>query len=739
MTERTMKSGFFRSLRLTSPLVLIAVCAALAAGIAWVDRGHVQPYLAKMNQQNVTELAFESQQRVVAELAEEMSHVDHVCRQLTAPAGTTADDLALQLPESATLSDVSIAVILDDQGAPVFLHIQEHDNTTQLTDTMVSIGLTRQFTQIRSTQTGLMAFATDAAPRVMTYSMRPLPPSTPDTEPTHYLVLGREITQFLPTDVQLMGQQAHLSDTEAIQLENSLTLFMPDMRISWPLFGPDEKPLAYLEAQSGLDRHMARSQGTRRMTVSILCLAVGLTLLIITGIYILITGPIYRLVGRLRSSKLADGDTSGLSEGLHGEAKELAETLTETFERLAEMSQTDALTELANRRHFEQAKESMFNQAVRYNWPLSLIVIDVDYFKSVNDTAGHDLGDELLKTVSHAIQKASRKTDLPARVGGDEFALLLPETTLTDARTIAERIRQELASEDVIPGADAKISLSIGVAGTELVGAGSAHDLQVIADKALYIAKENGRDRVVVASAQNDDRDDSAIRDDAQAFTLYKKRISQDARFKRVFLSTMHTFIGLFEKRAPHMADHARKTQHYAVMIARQMELSDNFVQRIQLAACMHNVGMLMLPDSILHADTALTDEQLELVRQHPTTSAEIMEQMELLTQEIPAVLYHHEAFDGSGYPEGLSGAAIPLAARIIAVADAFDAMTTDRAYRAAMPFDQALDEIRAGAGGQFDPQVVDALLAIANREGEKILWETPEVDLRPIKSVATL
>jgi diguanylate cyclase (GGDEF)-like protein len=722
MNKHKMKGGFFRSWRLTSPQVLVAICATLALGIAWVDRGYVQPYLAKLNQQNITELVFESQQRVSAELAEEMSRVDTMCRELSTPAHQSVEALADQLPELAELADVSVAAVLDFRGNPVALHVQDHKSHAMDIEKVTS-DLQRQFDAAQVTQTGLLAVATDEAPCIMTYAMRPL---VTDDNATYYLYLGRDITQFLPPDVTLMSQVVHFSGNEAIRLDNHLTLFMPEMLATWPLFGPDERPLAYLEAQPPLDRHIARAQGTRRMTVSILCLAVGSTLLVMTGIYILVTGPIYRLVGRLRSEKLAAGDPTGLADGLHGEAKELANTLAHTFDKLAEMSQTDALTDLANRRHFERSKESLFNQAVRYQWPLSLMVIDVDYFKAVNDTAGHDVGDELLKTVSRALQNASRKTDLPARVGGDEFALLLPETPLNDAKSIAERIRRELAQEDVISAADIKISLSIGVASTELTQANSPHALQVTADKALYVAKENGRDCVVLASTLDDADATDASCDDAKAFTLYKKRISQDARFKRVFLSTMEAFVGLFEKRAPHMADHARKTRHYAETIAKELGLSENFIQRIQLAACVHNVGMLMLPDSVLQEENDLTDEQLELVRQHPITSAQIMEQMELLDQEIPAVLYHHEAFDGSGYPEGLVGSAIPLAARIIAVADAFNAMTTKRLYREAMSFELAINEIRRASGTQFDPHVVDALLSVAQREGENLLWDTP-------------
>ena len=175
------------------------------------------------------------------------------------------------------------------------------------------------------------------------------------------------------------------------------------------------------------------------------------------------------------------------------------------------------------------------------------------------------------------------------------------------------------------------------------------------------------------------------------------------------------------ESRDPHMGDHARKVQHYATLIARRMGLPERMIKRIELEAMLHDIGMLALPDAIALHPGRLSDEQFAVMRRHPLLGARILESAEFLEPIIPAVRYHHERVDGEGYPDGLSGKEIPLAARIIAVADAFDAMTSHRAFRQAMSVREALSEMGKASGTQFDPPVVAALIAETDRLGPKI------------------
>jgi HD-GYP domain-containing protein (c-di-GMP phosphodiesterase class II) len=162
--------------------------------------------------------------------------------------------------------------------------------------------------------------------------------------------------------------------------------------------------------------------------------------------------------------------------------------------------------------------------------------------------------------------------------------------------------------------------------------------------------------------------------------------------------------------------------QYYAVLIAAEMALPDRVIKRLRIGAMLHDIGMLALPDSILLCENRLTEEQLQAMRRHPLLSVRIMEGMEFLEQEIPTVRYHHERFDGNGYPEGLAGAAIPLTARVLSVADAFDAMTSPRTFRAAKSISESLEELRQGSRTQFDPAVIEAIVSVAGRMGQDLL-----------------
>ena len=244
-----------------------------------------------------------------------------------------------------------------------------------------------------------------------------------------------------------------------------------------------------------------------------------------------------------------------------------------------------------------------------------------------------------------------------------------------------------------------------------------------LADKALYAAKQGGRNCVVQAHNIHEDAPDGKQpSEDSKINLLSKKLAGLDSQFKDLFLLAFDQIMAILEQRDPHMADHTRKVQHYATMIAREMELPDRVIKRIEIAAMMHDIGMVALPDSILLCPGVLSDEQRRIMRRHPLLSVRMMERMEFLEQEIPAVRYHHERFDGKGYPEGISGAAIPLTARILSVADAFDAMTSPRTYRTAKTVAEAIGEIARASGTQFDPTVISAFMSMADRLGEELI-----------------
>jgi diguanylate cyclase (GGDEF)-like protein len=410
-----------------------------------------------------------------------------------------------------------------------------------------------------------------------------------------------------------------------------------------------------------------------------------------------------------------------------GERLSLARRLESAFEKLARISRTDPLTHLANRRHFEEVLERFYHQSRRYNRPLSLVMLDVDFLKAVNDAGGHRAGDELLKLVADAVKDICRKADLPARFGGDEFAILLPETLCADAQRVAERIREAVCRQPIrVRSADMNVTVSAGVTDLNAGGIDGPDAMIASADRALYTAKELGRNRVVLAHELDGLAVAAGGNGGGNVDVLYKKLAGLDGQFKGIFLQAVEEVVQVLEERDPHMADHARKVQRYAVLIAEQMELPDRVLQRIEIAAMLHDIGMLALPDAIVLAPGELTAEQAAQVRRHPLLSVRIMERMQFLEQEIPAVRYHHERCDGKGYPEGIAGAAIPLTARILAVADTFDAITSARSFRPGMSREAALAELRRAAGTQLDPSVVKAFLAVAERLGESLMEAPP-------------
>jgi diguanylate cyclase (GGDEF)-like protein len=523
---------------------------------------------------------------------------------------------------------------------------------------------------------------------------------------------------FVSGDALPAGVQA---DSAAPQ-----TLWMTaqdQLAVAWLARDASGKSQGYFLATVPVVHIHRQAVTSRRMVLIILSLSVGLALLVILGSHMLITGPVVRLLGRLQRLESGEGRREELARDLHGEPLMLARRLENAFEKLAHISKTDELTGLANRRHFEQVLDAFYHQARRYNRPMSVIVMDVDFFKAINDAGGHQAGDDVLKQVSAAIEEACRKADLPSRFGGDEFAVLLPETAALDAESVADRIRMAISQTKLhVRGMDLNVTVSLGIADLNAGEMDGPSAMMGLADRALYQAKQDGRNRIVQAHDLHSPAGGGKDGEDGKIALLSKKLAGLDTQFKDLFLAAFEEVMVLLQQRDPHMADHTRKVQHYATLIAEEMELPQRVVKRIDVAAMMHDLGMVAMPDTILLCPSQLDEENMRIMRRHPLLSVRIMERMEFLEQEIPAVRYHHERFDGLGYPEGIAGASIPLTARILAVADAFDAMTSPRTFRDAKSCAEALGELRAGSGTQFDPAVINAFVTLADRIGPELM-----------------
>ena len=373
--------------------------------------------------------------------------------------------------------------------------------------------------------------------------------------------------------------------------------------------------------------------------------------------------------------------------------------------QLADAARTDPLTGLPNRRGFRELLDLELGRARRSGAPMSLLVGDLDHFKDVNDRAGHHIGDAVLQQVAALLREGVRQIDAPARIGGEEFAVVLPGTDATSAFAVAERLRCHV--RDAFADATVPITISFGIA-SHPEHAETAASLVRAADEALYGAKQSGRNRTVVHSA--------ALRELA--------RDGRDAREERDveaerYLAVVLDLAEAVDVRFSGSARHSETVGRYAELMARELGLSERRVGRVRLAGLLHDVGKVGVPDAILLKPGTLTDEERKVIIRHPELGAEILEHPSL--RDVQSwVLAHHERLDGHGYPRGLFGAELPLEARIVAVANAYEAMTSDRSYRDAIGHARARAELERCAGTQFDPEVVAAFLAVLDREAQR-------------------
>jgi diguanylate cyclase (GGDEF)-like protein len=360
---------------------------------------------------------------------------------------------------------------------------------------------------------------------------------------------------------------------------------------------------------------------------------------------------------------------------------------------LSDAAHRDPLTELLNRRGFQEVFDIELERARRADQRLSLIVGDLDRFKRVNDSHGHAAGDAVLKRVADAIRGAKRGFDRAARVGGEEFAVLAPDCDEHGAYMLAERIRA--AVHEAFADQDEALTISFGISTHPLHGQ-SADGLLRTADQALYAAKRLGRNRSVISSAE--------------VPGILSRESGGDNGEVHVELAALLNLAEALDVRDSGSATHCQRVGRFAELTARELGLSPEAVERVRLAGILHDVGRVGLPDSVVAKPGPLTDDEWAWVRAHPAIGARMVETTE--HEDIRSwILFHHERPDGHGYPEGRGAADVPIESAIIAVADAYEAMTSDRPYRSALAPEDAAAELRREAGRQFHADVVEALL----------------------------
>lgn len=360
------------------------------------------------------------------------------------------------------------------------------------------------------------------------------------------------------------------------------------------------------------------------------------------------------------------------------------------FTRATQLANTDWLTGLYNHRNFHEHMEQEIARSSRFGTVFSLIMMDIDLFKSYNDTCGHLAGDEALRTISKTIQNSIRGADLAFRYGGEEFSVVLPETRLEEGFRAAERIRQAVETKTktlVIP-----ITMSLGIASWPLDGV-MKEEIIARADAALYRAKETGRNKTCLSTEVT--RTETPL-------------IGVELENRSRAISIVYALAATVDAKDHYTYGHSKKVSDYAVALGEAMDLPPNRIATIRAAGLLHDIGKVGISDSILKKNAPLTPADWELIKAHPRVGVEILRHVSDLSACLPAILHHHERYDGTGYPSGLKGDAIPLEARILAVVDAYEAITSQRSYRSQPTPQEALSELRASAGIQFDPELVN-------------------------------
>jgi diguanylate cyclase (GGDEF)-like protein/putative nucleotidyltransferase with HDIG domain len=398
------------------------------------------------------------------------------------------------------------------------------------------------------------------------------------------------------------------------------------------------------------------------------------------------------------------------------------------YQSATEQAITDGLTQLKTHRYFMEALESEWRRAPRGGHHFSLIMMDLDSFKTVNDSDGHLEGDRVLVAVARLIEARSRQSNVVARYGGDEFAILMPECTVEQAEILAERLRAAMAADPFLSGHG--VTASFGIASFPVHGAAPEEILRV-ADAGMYLAKHHKGNSVRVASAAAKGGNGvwehqlleaylgvavkRMFATGPDAFNQYFQRFQQAAQKAGdeglSLLDTVTALAFAIDAKDHYTQGHSQSVSRLAAQIARHLGLDEAQVEEIRLAGILHDIGKIGVPETLLNKPTTLTPEEFEIMKSHATLGWKILEPLKVKSIERirRMVRHHHERFNGRGYPDGLTGEDIPLGARIISIADSFDTMISRRVYKEGIPISEALAELSRSRGHHFDAALVDA------------------------------
>jgi diguanylate cyclase (GGDEF)-like protein/putative nucleotidyltransferase with HDIG domain len=419
-----------------------------------------------------------------------------------------------------------------------------------------------------------------------------------------------------------------------------------------------------------------------------------------------------------------------------------------SFQKAQEQAITDGLTGVKTHRFFMEALSAEWKRSTRAGRAFALVLMDLDRFKFVNDFYGHLEGDLVLQRVGHILETNCRRSDVVARYGGDEFVILMPETNMEHARQLASKLRGWVSADPLLR--EKNISASFGIACYPLHGS-SPQELIQVADASMYLSKHQGGNAVSTADHFDPNEAKKWKRDVLEAYlgvTLKRLFATGPEAFEEIYsrlkqfteslaategpkgssgagagapegpqalpqavLDTVTSLAFAIDAKDHYTQGHSQKVSAYAALIAEALDLSDLEVEEIRLGGVLHDIGKVAIPENILNKNGPLNPDEWETMKSHVTFGAKILDPLTPLARIREMVLHHHEFFDGSGYPRAMAGEEIPLGARIIAVADAYDTITSDRTYKKARAAAEALAELQRCANAQFDGKIVEVFV----------------------------
>jgi diguanylate cyclase (GGDEF)-like protein/putative nucleotidyltransferase with HDIG domain len=398
--------------------------------------------------------------------------------------------------------------------------------------------------------------------------------------------------------------------------------------------------------------------------------------------------------------------------------KVLMDELDRKNKELVELSITDGLTGLYNHRHLQERFDYEFKRVRRYGGMLSCLLIDIDHFKSLNDTYGHQYGDYVIRQIASIIKTRSREVDICGRYGGEEFMVisnLNEKNALLYATKLHSAVRKYSFEH---PSVKVKVTVSIGIAeyNNEIR---TKQELIERADRAMYQAKNDGRN--LIRLWKESESVDIVPIDRDEIAELKDKFMSLSAQMHSNWINSTSALVNAGETKDPRAIGHSSNVANYAVAIAKKMKLTKEQIDIIRFGALLHDIGKICIPDHILCKRHSLTEKEKLILQRHPEVGANIIKEIKSLEKELPIILYHHERFDGNGFPHGLHGREIPLGARIVAVANAFDVMICGRASGRKITVAAAHSKLIKGKKTIYCPDTVDAFSFFINKQmGDK-------------------